>query len=107
MLIRYAILCIIPVVFHNGSSYDYHVIIKGLAEEFEGNFECLGENKEKYKTFSVPIKKEPNEDDTITYRIKCIDSFRFMSTSLSILADNLSNKMENGKIVIVASIILK
>ena len=45
----------IPVVFHNGSSYDF--IIKGLAEEFEGDFECLGENKEKYITFSVPIKK--------------------------------------------------
>ena len=45
----------IPVVFHNGSSYNYHFIIKGLAEEFEGDFECLGENKEKYITFSVPI----------------------------------------------------
>ena len=33
-------------------------IIKELANEFEGQFECLGENKEKYKTFSVPIKKE-------------------------------------------------
>ena len=30
----------IPVVFHNGSSYVYHFIIKGLAEKFEGNFEC-------------------------------------------------------------------
>ena len=40
----------IPVVFHNGSSYDYHFIIKGLAEEFDGDFECLGENKEKYST---------------------------------------------------------
>ena len=47
----------IPVVFHNESNYDYHFIIKGLAEEFQGDFECLGENKEKYITFSVPIKK--------------------------------------------------
>ena len=30
----------IPVVFHNGSSYDYHFIKKGVAEEFEGDFEC-------------------------------------------------------------------
>ena len=32
----------IPVVFHNGSTYDYHFIIKELAEESEGEFECLG-----------------------------------------------------------------
>ena len=47
----------IPVIFHNGSTYDYHFIIRKLAEKFEGNFECLGENTEKYTTFSVPIKK--------------------------------------------------
>ena len=48
----------IPAVFHNGSTYDYHLIIKELAKEFEGELECLGENTEKYITFSVPIKKE-------------------------------------------------
>ena len=26
----------IPVIFHNGSTYDYHFIIKEVAEEFEG-----------------------------------------------------------------------
>ena len=30
----------IPVIFHNGSIYDYHFIIQGLAEEFDGDFEC-------------------------------------------------------------------
>ena len=60
----------IPVVFHNGSSYDYYFIIKGLAEDFEGDFECLGENKEKYITFSVLIKKESNKDETIICRKK-------------------------------------
>ena len=29
-----------------------------LATEFEGQFECLGENTEKYITFPVPINKE-------------------------------------------------
>ena len=53
----------IPIVFHNGSTYDYHFIIKQLAEEFKGQFECLGENTEKYITFSVPIKKEVTNDD--------------------------------------------
>ena len=48
----------IPVVFHRDSDYDYHFIIKELAKEFEGQFECIGENKEMYKTFSVPIKRK-------------------------------------------------
>ena len=48
----------IPVVFHNGSNYDYHFIIKELANEFEGKLECLGENTEKCTSFSVPIEKE-------------------------------------------------
>ena len=37
----------IPVVFHRGSNYDYHFIIKELANEFGGQFACLGENKGK------------------------------------------------------------
>ena len=40
----------IPVIFHNGSAYDYHFIIKELPEEFEGQFECFGENTKKYVT---------------------------------------------------------
>ena len=80
----------IPVVFHNGSTYDYHFIIKQLAKEFKGQFECLGENSEKYITFLVPIKKELDNGKTVTYKLKFIDSFRFMQTSLSKLVDNLS-----------------
>ena len=57
---------------------------------FEGQFECLGENTKKYITFSVSIKKELDNGKTITYKLKFIDSFRFMSTSLSKLVDNLS-----------------
>ena len=88
----------IPVVFHNGSIYDYHFIIKELAKEFESNFECLGENIEKYITFSVPIKKKiDNKDLEITYKIKFIDSYRFMSSTLSKLVDNLSERVHNNK----------
>ena len=56
--LRYKIPKEIPVVFHNGSKYDYHFIIKELAEKFEGEFECSGENTEKYLTFSVPLKRK-------------------------------------------------
>ena len=51
----------IPIVFHNGSTYDYHFIMKELTKDLE-----------------------------ITYKIKFIDSYRFMSSSLSKLVDNLS-----------------
>ena len=67
-------------------------------KEFEGNFECLGENTKKYITFSVPIKKKiENKDLEITYKIKFIDSCRFMASSLSKLVDNLSEGIHNNK----------
>ena len=37
----------IPVVFHNGTCYDFHLIIEQLAHDFKGPFSCLGENTEK------------------------------------------------------------
>ena len=48
----------IPIISHNGSNYDYHFIIKELAKEFKDqDFNCFGENTEKYLTFSVPLEK--------------------------------------------------
>ena len=52
-------------MFHNDSNYDCHFIIKVLAVVFEGQFECLGENTEKYIAFSVAVKKET---ETIKYK---------------------------------------
>ena len=59
-------------------------------EEFKGEFECLEENTEKYISFSVPIKKEHGNNKTITYKIKFVNTSRFMSSKLSDLVDNLS-----------------
>ena len=67
----------IPVVFHNDSNYDYCFIIKKLANEFEVQLKCLGENTENYKTN--------------------IDSARFMVTSLSNLVHNLSDGVHKIK----------
>ena len=80
----------IPVKIHNGSKYDYHFIIRELAEEFKGQFECLEENTEKYITFSARIKKENDDGKTMTCKIKFIDTCRFMQNKLSDLADNSS-----------------
>ena len=77
-------------MFHNGSSYDYHFIIKELAKEFEGEINCSGENTEKYKSFSVPVIKEVKSiskngkeiTKTISYKLQIIGSTRFMISPL-------------------------
>ena len=79
----------IPIIFHN-ASYDTHFIINQLAKEFKGELNCIGENMEKYITFSVPIKKKCDGSKIITWQLRFINSFRFMSTSFSELVDNVS-----------------
>ena len=80
--LRYKVLENIPVVIHN-ASYDTHFIINQLAEEFTGELNCIGENMEKYITFS-------DDDKTITHKLNFIDSFSFMTASLSDLVDSMS-----------------
>ena len=65
-----------------------HIIIKELAKKIQKQFACLGENTEKYKTFSVPIEREVTRIDTngegitknVSYRLQFIDSARFMAS---------------------------
>ena len=95
----------IPAVFHNGSNYDYHFIIKELANGFVGKFEYLGKNTGKYKTFSVPIEKKIIKIDkdgnksvvATSCKIKLIDSARFMSTLLLNLVDKLTERTHKIK----------
>ena len=79
----------IPIIIHN-ATYDIHFILNQLAIEFKGELNCIGDNIERYITFSVPIKKECDNNKIIAYKLKFIDSFRFMPTSLSELVDNTS-----------------
>ena len=55
--IKYSIPKEIPILFHNGSNYDDHIIIKELAEEFEKQFTCLGQNTKKYITFQLLCRR--------------------------------------------------
>ena len=42
--INYSLSIKIALIFYNESNYDYHFIIKELAEEFKKQFTSLGEN---------------------------------------------------------------
>ena len=89
----------ISVMFYIGSTYDYHFIVKTLEKHFERQFECFRKNTKKYITFSVLIKKDLENGKTITNKIKFIDSFRFMSSSLLSLHDNLSDGFHCDKCI--------
>ena len=77
----------IPIIIHN-ATYDTHFIINQLAIEFKGELNCIGDNMEKYITFSVPIKKECKNGKIITYKLKFIDSSRFVLSLSSELVYN-------------------
>ena len=79
---KYSVPKNILIAFHNGSNYDYHFIIKELAEEFKKQFTYLGASTEKYIAFRVPIEKEVKTIDengkeitkNIFHLIKFIDT---------------------------------
>ena len=54
--LRYKVPKEITIIIHN-ATYDTHFILNQLAKEFKGELICIGDNMEKYITFSVPIKK--------------------------------------------------
>ena len=91
-------------MFHNGSNNDYDCTIKKLAEELEEQIECSGENTENYITFSVPTKKQNENNKTIIFKIKFINSVNVMSSSPSSLDDNLAERSRKDKCKTVSPI---
>ena len=64
------------------------------------NFKVGLNAQEKYREiyyFFSTISKELDNSKTITYRLKFSDSFRFMSTSLTSLIDDLFEKRHKDK----------
>ena len=83
----------IPVVFHNLSGYDSHLFIKNLGFT-DGTIDCIPNNEEKYISFTKntvvgSYTNKEGKDKPIKHKIRFIDSFKFMSTSLESLVNNL------------------
>lgn len=86
----------IPVIFHNLSNYDAHFIIKDIASEeiFEGDVSLTPLNTEKYISFTKTVKdsvKKHASQNTFrnVIRYKFLDSYRFLASSLDLLASYL------------------
>ena len=89
-----------PVVFHNLSGYDSHLFIKNLGFT-AGNIDCIPNNEEKYISFTKNIEvgtytNKKGETKPINHKIRSIDSFKFMSTSLDSLVNNLPETAFNN-----------
>ena len=66
----------LPVVIHNMSGYDSHFIIKNLNNHFAKKINIIPSNSEKFTSFTID-------------NLRFIDSFLFLSTSLSNLVEYL------------------
>nr|XP_012219810.1 PREDICTED: uncharacterized protein LOC105670709 [Linepithema humile] len=81
---------VIPVIFHNLSGYDAHFIIKDVANAFEGNIDLLPLTKERYISFTKNVKDTEDEKSKLCIKLRFIDSFRFLGTSLQKLTSYLT-----------------
>ena len=79
----------VPIVFHNLSGYDSHFIIEEIATAFEGGIDLLPITKEKYISFTKNVKLA-DKDSRNNMKLRFIDSYKFLNTSLDKLASFLS-----------------
>ena len=95
--LKYKIPDHILIVFHNLSGYDAHLFIKELGRRFNKNdIGVIAENKEKYISFNVKInvklagvKDKDGKEVYKNIKLRFIDNFRFMASSLDKLESNL------------------
>ena len=91
--LRYKIQNYIPVVFHNLAGYDAHLFIKELVKHI-AKIGVIAKNTENYISFSVKVEVDKYIDKAGNEKFKeiklrFIDSFKFMSSSLDSLVNNL------------------
>ena len=95
--LQYKILSYIPIVFHNLSGYDAHLFIKELAASSTDGAKMgvITKNKEDYISFPIKVEVDKYIDKngiekSKEIEIRFIDSFKFMSSSLDSLVNNLA-----------------
>ena len=92
--LRYKIPKYIPVVFHNLARYDAHLFIRELAK-YTTDIGVIAKSIEDYISFSIKVKVDKyvdknGEEKDKEIELRFIDSFKFMSSSLDSLVNNLA-----------------
>ena len=90
----------IPVFFHNMTGFDSHLFIKELAEN-DAELDVIAQNKERYISFTKNILVKSNQDQTdnqkkVFLKMRFLDSYRFMASSLDELGINLKPEQCRG-----------
>ena len=87
----------IPAVFHNLSGYDTHLFIKELSSSSPDGAKMgvITKNKEDYITFSISVEvskyiDKDGEELSKEIELRFINSFKFMSSNLDSLINNLA-----------------
>ena len=97
--LQYKIPSYIPIVFHNLSGYDAHLFIKELAAYSTDGAKMgvIAKNKEDYISFSIKVEVDKYIDKngiekSKEIKLRFIDSFKFMSSILDSLVNNLASR---------------
>lgn len=78
----------IPVIHHSSAHYDNKILISHLAKKYRGSITVIPRTKEHYVQFSLHVKNESNKK----IELRFIDSYLFLSESLSSLTLTMNNK---------------
>lgn len=79
----------VPVVFHNLSNYDAHFIIKALSTQIPGDISIIPHNDQQYISFTKTVPSLFRNQYHQFIRLRFVDSFRFMASSLDYLSSLL------------------
>ncbi|GBO02349.1 hypothetical protein AVEN_108875-1 [Araneus ventricosus] len=91
----------VPMFIHNLSGYDSHLFIKELGRD-KGHIYVIPNTDEKYISFSKEVSddiafiKDGKKDKVPKIKLRFVDSFQFMASSLESLAKNVKEFRETA-----------